>query len=209
MIHQQVLPLPLLQRLLRGLPHEIDMQQHAQAAHKFHLHSGLAGSAPLTVCRATIGCSQKANKQFNSMRSRGRERDGNNSVWHVAKVIGCATLMPSCNVAVNHRADTATDNRTQSCLSVFSQSPPPPPPQLQVVVGGAAETMRESTFKVNWASRLLGRKWKWKWRILDYSLFVFFFATSSSDSSSSASASLSFRFRLKDRRTGRTCWQFV
>lgn len=89
--------------------------------------------------------------------------------------------MPSCNVAVNHRADTATDNRTQSCLSVFSQSPPPPrpPPQLQVVVGGAAETMRESTFKVNWASRLLGRKWKWKWRILDYSLFVFF-ATSSS-----------------------------
>lgn len=81
--------------------------------------------------------------------------------------------MPSCNVAVNHRADTATDNRTQSCLSVFSQSPPPPPPQLQVVVGGAAKTMRESTFKVNWASRLLGRKWKWKWRILDYSLFVF------------------------------------
>lgn len=88
--------------------------------------------------------------------------------------------MPSCNVAVNHRADTATDNRTQSCLSVFSQSPPPPPPQLQVVVGGAAKTMRESTFKVNWASRLLGRKWKWKWRILDYSLFVFFYATSSS-----------------------------
>lgn len=25
-----------------------------------------------------------------------------------------------------------------------------------------AETMRKSTFKVNWASRLLGRKWKWK-----------------------------------------------
>lgn len=70
MIHQ----LLLLQWLLRGLPHEIDMQQHAQAAHKFHLHSSIVGSAPLTVCRATIGCSQKANKQFNSMRSRGRER---------------------------------------------------------------------------------------------------------------------------------------
>jgi len=28
-----------------------------------------------------------------------------------------------------------------------------------------AETMRKSTFKVNWASRLLGRKWKWKRRI--------------------------------------------
>lgn len=113
MIHHQLLLL-LLQRLLRGLPHEINMQQHAQAAHKFHLHSGPVRSAPLTVCRGTIGCSQKANKQFNSMRS--RERDSNNScctaVWHVAKVIGCATLMPSCNVAVNHRADTATDRGT-------------------------------------------------------------------------------------------------
>lgn len=64
--------------------------------------------------------------------------------------------------------------QSNTVISVSIQSvASPPPPQLQVVVGGAAETMRESTFKVNWASRLLGRKWKWKWRILDYSLFVF------------------------------------
>lgn len=87
-----------------------------------------------------------------------------------------------CSKSPRRHSYRQRDRQTieQSCLSVFSQPlplplpPPPPPPQLQVVVGGAAKTMRESTFKVNWASRLLGRKWKWKWRILDYSLFVFF-----------------------------------
>jgi len=40
-----------------------------------------------------------------------------------------------------------------------------------------AETMRKSTFKVNWASRLLGRKWKWKRRISGpfFSVLVFSF----------------------------------
>lgn len=87
-----------------------------------------------------------------------------------------------CSKSPRRHSYRQRDRQTieQSCLSVFSQPLPlplpaaPPPPQLQVVVGGAAKTMRESTFKVNWASRLLGRKWKWKWRILDYSLFVFF-----------------------------------